>query len=95
MAYRDLNTPLTTIQLSAEMLEDGEVEGRRGNHSKSIDRIKKAVSNMNQLLEHILMLSKADSGKLPLTIKTIDAVDFCTSILEEIQPMLKEYQVLA
>lgn len=87
MAYHDLNTPLTTIQLSAEMLEDGEVVGNQTNNIKSIDRIKKAVSNMNQLLEHILMLSKADSGKLQLRMKLIDAVKLCKSILEEIQPI--------
>lgn len=94
MAYHDLNTPLTTIQLSAEMLEDAEVEGREGNNSKSIDRIKKAVSSMNQLLEHILMLSKVDSGKLPLSKTSINAVDFCKSVLEEIQPIAtKKHQL--
>jgi signal transduction histidine kinase len=87
MAYHDLNTPLTTIQLSAEMLEDSEVESRGGNNAKSIDRIKKAVSSMNQLLEQILMLSKAESGKLPLTKKSLNAVNLCKSILEEIQPI--------
>ena len=94
MAYHDLNTPLTTIQLSAEMLEDGEVEGRECNNSKSIDRIKKAVSNMNQLLEHILMLSKVDSGKLLLSKTSINAVNFCRSVLEEIQPIAtKKHQL--
>lgn len=87
MAYHDLNTPLTAILLSAEMLEDSEVEGRYGNNAKSIDRIKKAVGSMNQLLEHILMLSKAESDKLSLAKKPIDAVKLCKSILEEIQPI--------
>jgi signal transduction histidine kinase len=94
MAYHDLNTPLTTIQLSAEMLEDSEVEGRSDNNAKSIDRIKKAASSMNQLLEHILMLSKVDFGKLPLSKKLINAVDFCKSVLEEIQPIAtKKHQL--
>lgn len=87
MAYHDLNTPLTTIQLSAELLEDLELQGRPGTQNKTVDRIKKAVSNMSELLDDILMLSKAESGKLSLNLQLVNVVDLCNSILEELQPI--------
>jgi signal transduction histidine kinase len=90
MAYHDLNTPLTTIQLSAEMLEDSELQRTIGTTNKNVDRIKRAVSNMSGLLEDILMLSKAESGKISLNLNPINATDLCNSILEELQPIVTE-----
>ena len=90
MAYHDLNTPLTTIQLSAEMLEDSELEKGSAATNKNVERIKRAVSNMSGLLEDILMLSKAESGKVSLDLNPINATDFCTSILEELQPIVTD-----
>ncbi|MBE9160964.1 ATP-binding protein [Tychonema sp. LEGE 06208] len=94
MAYHDLNTPLTTIQLSAEMLEDCNFMSLPGTTNKNIDRIKKAVSNMSGLLEDILMLSKAESGKLSLSLNELNVTDFCASILEELQPILTDKHLL-
>ena len=85
MAYHDLNTPLTTIHLSAEMLEDSDPGTK-----KNVTRIKKAVSNMSELLDDILMISKAESGKLSLNLSQLNVTDFCTSILEELQPLVTD-----
>ncbi|MEG4443928.1 ATP-binding protein [Microcoleus sp. AT9_B5] len=90
MAYHDLNTPLTAIQLSAEMLEDSDLHRAPGTIHKNVDRIKKAVSNMSGLLEDILMLSKAESGKISLNLTPINATDLCNSILEELQPIVTD-----
>jgi signal transduction histidine kinase len=94
MAYHDLNTPLTTIQLSAEMLEDSELQRGSGTLNKNVARIKKAVSNMSGLLEDILMLSKAEYGKVCLNLNPINATDFCTSILEELQPIVTDKHLI-
>jgi signal transduction histidine kinase len=94
MAYHDLNTPLTTIQLSAEMLEDSELQSGSGTTNKNVARIKKAVSNMSGLLEDILMLSKAEYGKVSLNLNPINATDFCTSILEELQPLVTDKHLI-
>jgi signal transduction histidine kinase len=91
MAYHDLNTPLTTIQLSAEMLEDSVPETT----NKNVARIKKAVSNMSELLSDILMLSKAEAGKLSLNLNQLNVTEFCTSILEELQPIVTEKHLVS
>ncbi len=94
MAYHDLNTPLTTIQLSAEMLENSELQRTPGTTNKNVDRIKKAVSNMSELLDEILMLSKAESGKLSLNLNPVNVIDLCKSILEELQPIATQKHFL-
>ncbi|MEG4294488.1 ATP-binding protein [Microcoleus sp. C2C3] len=94
MAYHDLNTPLTTIQLSAEMLEDSELQRGSGTINKNVARIKKAVSNMSGLLEDILMLNKAEYGKVSLNLNPINATNFCTSILEELQPLVTDKHLI-
>ena len=94
MAYHDLNTPLTTIQLSAEMLEDSELQRGSGTINKNLARIKKAVSNMSGLLEDILMLNKAEYGKVSLNLNPINATNFCTSILEELQPLVTDKHLI-
>ena len=94
MAYHDLNTPLTTIQLSAEMLEDSELQRGSVTTSKNVARIKKAVSNMSGVLQDILMLSKAEYGKVSLNLNPINATDFCTSILEVLQPIVTEKHLI-
>ena len=90
MAYHDLNTPLTTIQLSAEMLEDSVLLNPPGTTNKNVDRIKKAVSNMSELLDDILMLSKAELGKLSLNLNQLNVTEFCTYLLEELQPLVSD-----
>lgn len=94
MAYHDLNTPLTTIQLSAEMLEDSDLQRSPGTTDKNVNRIKKAVSNMSELLDDILMLSKAEAGKLSLNLNLLNVTEFCTSILEELQPIVTDQHLV-
>jgi signal transduction histidine kinase len=94
MAYHDLNTPLTTIQLSAEMLEDSNLQMSPETTNKNVNRIKKAVSNMSELLEDILMLSKAEAGKLSLNLNQLNVTEFCTSILEELQPIVTDQHLV-
>jgi signal transduction histidine kinase len=95
MAYHDLNTPLTTIQLSAEMLEDSDLQMPAGTTNKNLTRIKKAVSNMSELLDDILMLSKAEAGKVSLNFNQLNVTDFCTSILEELQPIVTDKHLVS
>lgn len=94
MVYHDLNTPLTTIQLSAEMLEDTDYYGSIVIGNKTVERIKKAAINMSKLLEDILMIAKADSGKILLNLSPVNVVDLCNFILDDIQPIATQKHVI-
>lgn len=90
MIYHDLNTPLTTIQLSAEMLEDCDQMGQGGTINKTVERIKKAVTKMSVLLEDILTIGKAESGKILLDLRSVNVIDLCNLTLDELKPIDSE-----
>ncbi len=94
MVYHDLNTPLTTIQLSAEILEDWNYSASIVTANKTVERIKKAAINMSELLEDILMIAKADSGKLFLNLKLVNLVDLCHLILDDMQPIASQQHLI-
>lgn len=87
MASHDLRTPLTTIRMSADMLQnygDKLTEARKETH---LERIQEAVTNMNDLLENILILSKSSSPNFILQFSLVNLENFCREIAEEFQPL--------
>lgn len=90
MASHDLRTPLTTIQLSAEILQNNNNHPAHSGEEfqkKSFERIKRAVNNMSQMLDDVLMLNKAESGQLPFFPDFLNVVELCASLLEDLQPI--------
>ncbi|MBE9145636.1 hybrid sensor histidine kinase/response regulator [Planktothrix mougeotii] len=87
IASHDLKTPLTAIQMSAGMLKDYSDKWTEDKKQKHLDRIQTSVSNMNNLLEELLILSRAESGKLIFNPEPTQVVAFCQSIIEEIKPL--------
>ncbi len=85
IASHDLKTPLTAIQMSAGMLKDYGQKWTEDKKQKHLDRIQNSVENMNNLLEELLILSRAESGKLIFSPEPTQIVEFCQSIVEEIK----------
>lgn len=87
IASHDLKTPLTAIQMSAGMLKDYSEKWPEDKKQKHFNRIQTSVENMNNLLEDLLILSQAESGKLIFNPEPIEIVKFCQVIIEEIKPI--------
>jgi PAS domain S-box-containing protein len=85
LTSHEFRTPLTTILSSAEMLEhygDGWPAERKLKH---LHRIQSAVKHMTTLLNDILIIGKAEAGKLEFTPARLDLAKFCRDLMEEIQ----------
>ncbi|HEY9829408.1 MAG TPA: PAS domain S-box protein, partial [Stenomitos sp.] len=89
LVSHEFRTPLTTIQSSAELLE-------RYNHKLSQEkkhnhyrRIQNAVQRMTQLLEDVLMIGKAEAGKLKFMPSSMDLIAFCRDLVESLQMSAK------
>lgn len=85
MTSHEFRTPMSVIQMSANLLErysDKWSEEKKINH---IHRIQSAINNMNQLLEDVLTLGKAESGTVEFNPSPTDLVNFCQEIIEELQ----------
>ncbi len=85
ISSHEFRTPLTTISSSAELLEryrDRYSEEKQLTH---LHRIKIAVGQMTQLLDDVLLVGKAEAGKLEFNPEPLDLVSFCRNLLAELQ----------
>ncbi|MDJ0735915.1 MAG: PAS domain S-box protein [Nostocaceae cyanobacterium] len=95
MTSHEFRTPLSTIFSSAELLE---YYGRKWTVEKQLThlhRIQNAVQQMTELLDDILLIGRAEAGKLEYKPVPLDLVAYCRSLVEELQLNVKNQQVIA
>ncbi len=85
MAAHEFRNPLTAIKLGAQMLKEYSDKISEEKKQKHIQRIETATDSLINLLEEILTLGKAESGKFEFRPSPIDAVTFCEDIIESLQ----------
>lgn len=82
MASHELRTPLSTILLSAQTLE---ADSSAHNHHRIYGRIRATAKQMNQLLNDLLTLSRAESGKLQFSPEILNLPQYCQQLIEEVK----------
>lgn len=84
-ASHEFRTPLATIRSSTELLERYNQGCMDEKKSKHFQRIQSAINQMLQVLDDLLVLGKADTNNLEFKPAPLDLIEFCYSLLEEIQ----------
>lgn len=77
----DLRTPLASLLVSVEALEDGVADGPQ--HLRSMRR---NVLALERLVEDLFLLARADSGRLALHSEPLDIAELVDEALEAIGP---------
>ncbi len=85
MTSHEFRTPLTTILSSAELLQDYSNIWDEQKKLKHLVRIQTSVKHMTGLLNDVLLIGKAEAGKLELKPTQLDLVQFCRELVEEMQ----------
>lgn len=85
LVSHEFRTPLTIIQSSADLLENYNHKLSDEKKSKLFGRIQGAVRRMTNLLEDVLLIGKAEAGKLNFKPSLMDLVAFCGDIVENLQ----------
>ncbi|HVO43930.1 MAG TPA: PAS domain S-box protein [Aggregatilineales bacterium] len=89
MASHDFRTPLAVILSSADILKmfTGRVQGDEQGQTmeKYLGKISSSVRHMSDLLDDVLLINKADAGKLEIEIEPIELESFCQEIMQEVQ----------
>jgi len=85
MASHELRTPLSTILLSAQALETVSTADKTQNNLRIYGRIRATAKRMNQLLNDLLTLSRAESGKLQFEPEIVNLPQYCQQLIEEVQ----------
>jgi PAS domain S-box-containing protein len=86
MASHEFRTPLSTVLAAAQLLENSSGAGDNPDKwSRNLRRIQDSVKNMVQLLDDILTINRAETGKLEFNRAPLDLEKFCRQFVEEIQ----------
>jgi signal transduction histidine kinase/CHASE2 domain-containing sensor protein len=81
MVSHELRNPLTTIYSAVDLIDYYEIP--QDERSELLQQIRASVQNMNQLIEDVLSLGKADAGKLNFQPIHLNLNEFCQHILAE------------
>jgi signal transduction histidine kinase len=85
MASHEFRTPLTTILGSAELLKHYSHKWTEEKKNVHFERIYSNVQHIAQLLDDILLIGQVEAGKLEFNPEPLDVVQFCSSLVEELQ----------
>ncbi len=85
MASHEFRTPISTILGTAQILKSCAKEWPEAKRLKNILRIEKVARNMTQLIDDILTINRAESGKLEFNPQRLDLAEFCRHLVEEMQ----------
>jgi PAS domain S-box-containing protein len=86
MASHEFRTPLSTALTAAQVLENSaDVWQDSEKRSRNLRRIQDSINSMVQMLNDILMINRAETGKLEFKPKRLDLENFCQQLVEEIQ----------
>ena len=94
MASHEFRTPLAVIGSSTELLQHYGEKLNAQKKLKHFERIQSSIKHMTSLLEDVLTISKVEAHKIEFNPVTIDVIEFCRDLVEEIQQSKTEYQIL-
>jgi two-component system sensor kinase FixL len=92
VASHEFRTPLTSIQLSANLIARYAETLNTESIVKHVGKIKQGVNNLTAILNDFLSLEKLEAGKEQATFLQFDLVRFAEDITEEMQAIAKEQQ---
>jgi len=85
LASHEFRTPLSTILVSAQLLEHANDECPKAKRLRNVQRIEAAAKHMTHLLDDILTINRAETGKLEFNPNLLDLEKFCRNLVEEMQ----------
>ncbi|MES2267547.1 MAG: PAS domain-containing sensor histidine kinase [Bacteroidota bacterium] len=92
MASHEFRTPLTSVKLSASLIEKYAEPLKSEHITKHVGKIKNSVANLTTILNDFLSLEKLEAGKEEVTYSDFDLVKFAEDIAEEMQVIAKKNQ---
>jgi PAS domain S-box-containing protein len=85
MTSHEFRTPLSTILLSTEMLENYSQRLTEEKKQQHFQRLKTAIAHMTHLLDDVALLGKVEAGRFPLNQELTHLEEFCRDLIEEMQ----------
>ncbi len=90
----EFRTPLSTIYLSTDLLENQSHQLSEEKKTKRYTHIRKAISHMTALLDDITTISKSDLGKLEANPTIFSLESFCRNLVEDFQELVGDSRMI-
>lgn len=94
MASHEFRTPLSSMQLSAVLIEKYLQTSDNIQILKHLHKIKNAIASLNSILNDFLSLEKLDTGIVKPHFDSFDIVKFSEELTDEMQLITKEDQII-
>lgn len=85
MTSHEFRVPLTAVFSSTELLEQYSHNWAEDKKLKHFNRIKDSVNRMTALLDDVLIVNKAESGKLEFNPQPLNLNQLCNDLVEDIE----------
>jgi signal transduction histidine kinase len=92
-ASHDLRTPLTSILGYTELIRDYGHRFSAEKKERYFNFIKSAVGEMKDSLEDLLLISKAEEGKITLSPQRFDLVEFLQILVDEYNNLTDKHEI--
>lgn len=90
LASHQLRTPLSTINWYAEMLLAGDAGKLKKDQEKYLQEVYTANQRMVDLVNALLNVSRIELGTFTVEPKSINLIDICRSVVNELKPQILE-----
>ncbi|RZK55968.1 MAG: PAS domain S-box protein [Pedobacter sp.] len=94
MASHEFRTPLSSIQLSASLIDKYTVKNDVANVEKHTGKIKNSINNLTTILNDFLSLEKLEAGRVEANPTAFNIIAFAEEITEEMQLISKQNQLI-
>lgn len=94
MASHEFRTPLSTIQLSASLIEKYAESAGVKEIGKHISKIKSSITNLTAILNNFLQMERLESGNIQAQFSIFDLKKLSADITEEMQQMARLNQTI-
>jgi signal transduction histidine kinase len=87
----EFRTPLTSILLCCEFLRDHNHKLSEDTKQRYFELIKSSVKHLDQIIEDVLLINRAQAGKVEFNPIPLDLVKFCFNLVEQLQIVAGEH----
>lgn len=94
MISHEFRTPMSTILSAAELLEHYGQQWDADDRLAQLQLIQNTVQHMTQVLDDILLISRADTQKIPCHTRWLDVSQFCRELIIQYQHRLAPQHTL-
>jgi PAS domain S-box-containing protein len=94
MASHEFRTPLATIMSSLSLVKAYGDKNDTEKQHKHINKIKSSITNLTDILNDFLSISKLEEGKVENEMVAFDLVEYIQNVIEELKALCKVGQTI-